>query len=161
MKHTCGDETACWNAIRFCAWQHGVDAQGVIQEAKRRNVPARELHERFERSARHILMTFRARVADDAFTPGIFHLEVLDQTTFWIDGLGRIWRITSPDFSTDHLINATLFLRQLAPQLMEILLPLEDLTHDEATEQMQSMPLMGALFDETWRRVEGASDGSR
>lgn len=44
---------------------------------------------------------------------------------------------------------------------MEILLPLEDLTHDEATEQMQSMPLMGALFDETWRRVDSASDDAR
>lgn len=161
MKHDCRDETVCWGAVRFCAWQHGVDAEGVIREAQRRSVPSRELHERFERSARHILTTFRARVADDAFTPGIFHLEVLDQTTFWIDGLGRVWRITSPDFSTDHLINATLFLREMAAQLMEILQPMEDLTYEQAAEQMRGMPLMGALVAETWRRVDAAPDRAR
>ena len=149
-----GSSSSPWDAVRLHACQLELDPEPLIAEAIRRRATPAELAARFERSIRLTGAPLETRLAADAMTPGLLYIELLWQDRHWVDRLGRIWQIASPAFSTDHLLNVVLMLREAADDLYRHF-PTASVAagDDAAAEWLSTTPLMRGLHAEIDRRA--------
>lgn len=133
----------------YQAFGYGSHAGELIAEAKRRNIPPRVLLDRYRRSYRFERLPFRWRVRFDALAPGVLNPEVFDQGTWWVDKFGAAYSIRSRHFSTAHLVNVIMFLRERSELTAQPILDTEGSGLDFATST-----LMTALEHELERRLD-------
>jgi hypothetical protein len=156
-----GSCSSRWDAVRLYAWRLNLDPEPLIAEATHRGVTPAELGARFDRSIRLTGAPLETRLAADAMTPGLLYIELLWQDTHWVDRLGRIWQIDSPAFTTHHLLNVVLMLREAADDLYRHFPTAHVLAgNDAAAAWLSATPLMRGLKREIDRRATASDNGA-